>query len=90
VRGARSSTEKSLELHTKFWSDNIKGSYNTGDVPLDMKILKLKNVVFRDVVLCRSCVTRRFGGTSGHTRSTRRHIPEDDILRSHCSENLKS
>jgi hypothetical protein len=28
--------------------------------------------------------------TSVHTRSTRRHIPEDDILRSHRRENFKS
>jgi hypothetical protein len=28
--------------------------------------------------------------TSVHTRSTRRHIPEDGILSSHLCENLKS
>jgi hypothetical protein len=28
--------------------------------------------------------------TSVHTRATRRYIPEDDILRSHRRENLKS
>jgi hypothetical protein len=28
--------------------------------------------------------------TSVHTRSTRRHVPEDGILQSHCRENLKS
>jgi hypothetical protein len=28
--------------------------------------------------------------TSVHARSTRRHIPEDDILHSHRRENLKS
>jgi hypothetical protein len=28
--------------------------------------------------------------TSGHTRSTRRHIPEDGIIHSHRYENLKS
>jgi hypothetical protein len=28
--------------------------------------------------------------TSVLTRATRRNIPEDDILRSHCRENLKS
>jgi hypothetical protein len=28
--------------------------------------------------------------TSVHTRSTRRHVPEDDVLRSHRCENLKS
>jgi hypothetical protein len=33
---------------------------------------------------------RRFGGTSVHTRSTRRHIPEDGILHSHLYENLNS
>jgi hypothetical protein len=35
-------------------------------------------------------MNRRFGGTSAHTRSTQRHIPEDDILHSHRCENLKS
>jgi hypothetical protein len=97
----------------------------------------LKNAVFWDVALCRSCVNRRFGGTyrhlqgrkvrelgtsvrrlslqppahagssladfstlnmeairssetSGHTRSTQRHIPEDSILHSPRCENLKS
>jgi hypothetical protein len=35
--------------------------------------------------------TRRFRGTSGTTqRSTRRHIPEEDILQNHRCENLKS
>jgi hypothetical protein len=28
--------------------------------------------------------------TSGLIRATRRNIPEDDILQSHCPENLKS
>jgi hypothetical protein len=32
----------------------------------------------------------RCSETSDHTRSTRRHIPEDGILRSHRRENLKS
>jgi hypothetical protein len=95
----------------------------------------MKNVVFWDVALCRSCVNRCFGGTyrlhlqgrkirergirnslqppahagsslanfstlkmepirssekSVHTRSTRRHIPEEGILHSHRCENLKS
>jgi hypothetical protein len=55
----------------------------------------MKNVVLWDVALCRSCMNRRFGGTyrlhlqgrkireretSFHSRSTRRHIPEDGIL----------
>jgi hypothetical protein len=42
----------------------------------------MKNSVFWDVELCRSCVNRRFGGTSIHKRSTQRHIPEDGILHS--------
>jgi hypothetical protein len=50
----------------------------------------LKNAVFWDVATCRSCVNRRFEGTLIHTRSTRRHIPEDGILHSHRRENLKS
>jgi hypothetical protein len=52
--------------------------------------ISLKNAVIRGVASCRSCVNRRFGGTSVYTRSTWRHIPEYDILRSHCRENLKS
>jgi hypothetical protein len=55
----------------------------------------MKNAVFWDVASCRSCVNRRFEGiyrpiarmeaicsseTSTHTRSTRCHIPEEDIL----------
>jgi hypothetical protein len=53
-------------------------------------IFEVKNTVFWDVAQCRSCVNWRFGGTSVHTRSTRRHIPEESILHSHCRENLKS
>jgi hypothetical protein len=49
----------------------------------------LKNVVFWDVTLCKSCVNRRFGGTSVNSRFTQRHFPEDDILHSHRSESLK-
>jgi hypothetical protein len=44
----------------------------------------MKNVVFWDVAPCRACVNRRFGGRSSETsvyaRSTRPHIPKDDIL----------
>jgi hypothetical protein len=36
----------------------------------------MKNSVFWDVEPCSSCVKRRFGGTSVHTRTTRRHNPE--------------
>jgi hypothetical protein len=32
----------------------------------------------------------RSSETSVHIRSTRRHIPEDGILHSHCRESLKS
>jgi hypothetical protein len=59
----------------------------------------MKNAVFWDMAPCRSCVNRRFEGsslvdfstlmmeairsseTSVYTRSTRRHIQEDGILR---------
>jgi hypothetical protein len=57
----------------------------------------MKNAVFCDVARCRSCVNRRFGGTSTltmesirssetsvHTRSTLRYIPEDGILHLFC------
>jgi hypothetical protein len=40
----------------------------------------MKNAPFWNVAPCKSCVNRRFGGTSVHTRSTWRHIPEDGIL----------
>jgi hypothetical protein len=50
----------------------------------------LRMSIFLDVAPCRSGVNRRFGGTSIHTRTTRRHIPEDGILHSHRCENLKS
>jgi hypothetical protein len=35
-------------------------------------------------------VNRRFGGTSVHTISTRRHIQEDGIPHNHYRENLES
>jgi hypothetical protein len=50
----------------------------------------MKNAVFWDVAPYRSFVNRRFGGTSVHTRSTRRHIPEDGILHSHRRKNFRS
>jgi hypothetical protein len=40
----------------------------------------MKNAVFWDVALYRSCANRRFGGTSVRTRSIPRHIPEDGLL----------
>jgi hypothetical protein len=45
--------------------------------------MTMKNAVFWDVAPCRSCVERRFGGTSVHTRSIWHHIPEDGILTIH-------
>jgi hypothetical protein len=42
----------------------------------------MKKAVFWDVAPCRSSVTRRFGGTSVNTTSTRCHIPEDCFLQS--------
>jgi hypothetical protein len=53
-------------------------------------VIFLKNVVFLDVAPCRSCVNRRSAEISVHTRSSRRHIPEDGILHSHRRENLIS
>jgi hypothetical protein len=44
----------------------------------------MKNAVFWDVVLCRSCVNRHSSETSVQTRSTWRHNPEDGILHT-CS-----
>jgi hypothetical protein len=49
----------------------------------------LKNTVFWEVVLCRSCMNRRFGETSPKRRFTQRHTPEDGIFHSHRCENLK-
>jgi hypothetical protein len=40
----------------------------------------MKDAVFWDVAPCSSCVNRRFGGTTVHTRTTGRHIPENGIL----------
>jgi hypothetical protein len=56
----------------------------------------MKNAVFWDVTLCGSCkilVTLMMEAIipcemSVLTRTTRRHITEDDILHSHRSENL--
>jgi hypothetical protein len=67
-------------------------------------VVIMKNAVFWDVGPCKSCVSRRFGGTYHPiwkwrrygspkrrlTRFTRRHVPEDGILHSHRRENLKS
>jgi hypothetical protein len=41
----------------------------------------MKNTVFWDVTPCTSCVNRHSSETSVHTRTTRRQIPENDILR---------
>jgi hypothetical protein len=49
----------------------------------------LKKAVFCDVAPCRSSVNPSFGGTSVHTKSTRRHTPEDGSLYSHRRENIK-
>jgi hypothetical protein len=58
----------------------------------------MKKAVFCDVTPCGFCKNRRSGRTyclrSSETlvptRTTRRHIPEDDIRHSHRRENLKS
>jgi hypothetical protein len=62
----------------------VEGSRKHGIVYVRFKVftaVPMKNAVFWDVAPCRSCVNRRFGGTSVHTTFTRRHIPEDGILR---------
>jgi hypothetical protein len=65
--------------------------FDTGECYDNLRTsLILKNAVFWDVVPCRSCVNRRFGGRSVHTRSIQRHIPEDGILHSHGRENFRS
>jgi hypothetical protein len=69
-------------------------------------ILVMKNAIFWDVTTRVSCKNGHFGErvasiirvietvlsseTSFLTRATRRHIPDDGILHSHHSENLKS
>jgi hypothetical protein len=46
---ACSCSEDSLELHTKFWPDNIKGKHNIGDVPVDTRrILKWDKMLLLD------------------------------------------
>jgi hypothetical protein len=40
----------------------------------------VKNAVVLDVAPCRSCVDRRSSETWVHTRSIRRHIPEDENI----------
>jgi hypothetical protein len=52
----------------------------------------MNNVVFWDVAPFGSCLKREriASETSILTIRTRRSIPEDDILHSHCRENLKS
>jgi hypothetical protein len=45
--------------------------------------VNMKNAVFWDVAPCRSCVNRRFGGTSVHAKSIWRHIPEDGIFQAY-------
>jgi hypothetical protein len=42
----------------------------------------MKNAVFWDVTPRDSFKNRRFGGTSVHTRVTRRNFPEDGIIHS--------
>jgi hypothetical protein len=56
------------------------------------KFLNYKNKYwYVSICYCfEECVNRRSSETSVHTRSTRRHIPEDGILHSHRHENLKS
>jgi hypothetical protein len=45
----------------------------------------MKNAVFLDVGPCRYYVNQSFGGTSVHTISTQRNIPEDGILQCRIS-----
>jgi hypothetical protein len=40
----------------------------------------MKNAVFLDFSPCGSCKNRHYGRTSVLTRTTRRNVPEDDIL----------
>jgi hypothetical protein len=49
-----------------------------------------QNGYYRNKNASEECRNRRFGGTSVHTRSTRRHIPVDGILHIHRRENIKS
>jgi hypothetical protein len=58
------------------WWLSLRPSVHAGFSLADVSTLKMKAILSSE--------------KSFHTRSTRRHIPEDDILHSHRHENLKS
>jgi hypothetical protein len=79
----KSFTIKTFKLIKKWWAGYVvriekieKCIENFGSSPADFSTLKMEAL--------------RSAETSVHTRSTRRHIPEDGILLSHRCENLKS
>jgi hypothetical protein len=80
-----------LNTTEKIWARRFLTN-NIGNVRFEVfTTVNMKNAVFWDVAPCRSCMSRRFGGTptmeairfsetSVHTRTTRRHIQENGIL----------
>jgi hypothetical protein len=65
-----------LDIHGKQFYSSPQPPAHAGSSLADFSTLKMEAI--------------RSSETSFHTRSTRRHIPEDDILHSHRRENLKS
>jgi hypothetical protein len=75
VGGCRLSHQSSILAVFDWWL-SLQSAAHTGSSLADFSDLKMEAI--------------RSSETSVHTRSARHHIPEDGILHSHRSENLKS